>query len=181
MLFHPIHAPKSSLEKTELARKLYHEFKEIRDTRDKSIWLEARLLYYLDKYGLHNYLFGKALSKAAFSSEIDLPLSTFNFKVNLYEFYVVEHGFTFEDLQEANTKKLHRALPFLKEANKEKVKEVVELAERERQSLSDFLAEVSGNDSFCTHHEKEEISEKKVVCKLCKKTLKNGKRGNRLS
>ena len=164
-----IKEPKSTKEKTKLARELYQQFNEIRTTKDVANWFEGKILYYFDKFGLHNYLFGKAMTKKAFYAEIDVPPSTVAFKRDIYEFYIVRHKFTFEDLRKANTKKLHRALTYIREFPKEKVKEIVDLAEREKQSLSDFLINCGAKDKFCVHEETQNKNIK--VCKLCGKIL----------
>ncbi len=176
MTFDKIAKPASSLAKSKLARELYEQFQDVRDARDKAIWIEARNLYYIDTFGLHNYLFGKDMTKTAFYAEIDVPGATAAFKIALYDFYVIKHGFTFDELSRANTKKLHRAIPFVREAEPEKIKEIVELAEREKQSLSDFLISCGAKDQFCVHEDKEEITDKKVVCKHCHKELKQWKK-----
>jgi hypothetical protein len=164
-----IKEPQSSLKKTELAKELYEELKEIRDTKDKANWLLGRIIYFFDKHNLYNYLFGKATSKKAFWAELDIPLSTADFYQRLYEFWVVEKEFKYDDLKNANTKKLHRAIPYVRDRKKEDLVEVIELAEREKMGLNDFMVSVGAPDSLCEH----EVENKNIkVCKKCGKNLK---------
>ena len=137
-----IKAPNSSLEKTKLARKLYEEIKEIREIRDTVGWHLSRILYYFDKFGLQNYLFGKAMSKNTFYGEIDIPISTVSYHISLYDFYVVENNIDFELLKGSTTRKLQRAISLLRGKSKSKIIEAVELAKRETLSLSDYLEEI---------------------------------------
>ena len=142
MDFQEITTPKSSLEKTKLARKIYNEIKSLREIRDMAGWYMGKQLYFFDKFGLQNYLFGKAMSKNAFYGEIDIPISTVAYHIALYEFYVVKNGFTFEELKNSTARKLHRAIPLLQEKSKEKITEAVGLAKRETMGLMDFLEEI---------------------------------------
>ena len=105
-------------------------------------WYMGKQLYYFDKFGLQNYLFGKAMSKNAFYGEIDIPISTVAYHTALYGFYVVKHGFSFEELKNSTARKLHRAIPYLQEKPKEKVAEAIELAKRETMGLMDFIEEI---------------------------------------
>lgn len=170
-LFHNnITEPKSTLQKTKLARKLYDELVDLRDAKDVANWAEGEILYLLSKYGLHNYVFGNTKTRAAFYREIDIPVSTASFKIAIYEFFVVKHGLTFKQLQKANTKKLHRAIQYLRDADKDRVEEVVDLAEREKQSLGDFLVSIGAPDRWCVHQDKEKVEVE--VCKECHKQVK---------
>ena len=127
------------------------------------------MLFYLDNFDLYDYLFGKILSKNAFFAELDVPVPTANFKIRLYDFYVIQHQFTFAELREANTKKLYQAIKFLKNENRDRIKEAIIMAEREKQSLSDFLIGVSGQEpKICQH---EPIEEHFKRCKKCGKKL----------
>lgn len=137
-----IKEPNSSLGKTKLARELYEEMKQIREMRDAAGWYFGKILYYFDKYKLHNYLFGKALSKNAFYAEIDIPHSTVSYYIALYEFYVVDNQIDFKLLRNSATRKLHRAISFLKGKSKNKIIEAIELAKKETLSLSDYLEEI---------------------------------------
>src|SRR3990167_1888052 len=116
-----IKEPKTEQEKVKLSRKLYEELKGLRDFKDKTNWIEGQILYLFEKFNLKDFLFGKALSKAAFYAEIDVPVSTAQFKTDIYEFYVIKHGFKIEELLNANTKKLHRAIAFVRDWDKEKI------------------------------------------------------------
>ena len=137
-----IKEPNSSLGKIKLARGLYEEMKQIREMRDIAGWYLGKILYYFDKYKLHNYLFGKALSKNAFYAEIDIPHSTVSYYITLYEFYIVDNQIDFKLLRNSATRKLHRAIPLLKGKPKDKIMEAVELAKRETLSLSDYLENI---------------------------------------
>lgn len=164
-----IKEPKSTKEKTELARKLIKEFQEIRETKDKASWYEGRLLYYFKKFGLRNYLYGKTLSNNAFYAEIDIPASTAEQKIDIYSFYVVENGFKIEDLMESDTRKLHRAIIYIRDKSKDEIKEAVEKAKRGLMSFTDYLISLGAEDKFCVH---EPESKEVKVCKKCGKTIK---------
>lgn len=165
-----IEQPVLITEKTKLAKEIYEEFKKMRDSKDMINWYEGKMLYFFDKYDLYDFLFGEIISKNAFFSEIDTPRSTFEFKRKLYEFYVVQEGFTFKTLQHANTKKLHRALPFIQGKSKKEIKKVIDLAEREKESLSDFLAMIGATpEGYCVHEERDSVVVEK--CKKCGKIL----------
>lgn len=169
-LFHEtVTQPASTLAKTKLARRLYEELKALRDAKDTANWAEGEALYLIDRFGLHNYVFGTTKTKGDFYREVDIPVSTALFKITIYEFYVVRHGFTLADLTEANTKKLHRAIPYLQKAGKRKVKQVVDLAEREKQSLGDFLVSVGAPERWCVHAEQGKVEV--TQCKQCKRIL----------
>lgn len=162
--------PKSTLERSRLARQLYEDLKQVRDTKDIASWYEGRIFWYFNKFNLYNYLFGKVLSKEKFYEEIDIPASTALAKRSLYDFYVVKHSFTVDELRKANTRKLHRALPFIQDKNREEIKEIISLAEREKQGLHDFLVSCGAPDKWCVHPETENINIK--TCKKCGKQLK---------
>jgi len=142
MITDKIKSPNSSLEKTKLARKLYEEIKHIREIRDFAGWHLSKILYYFDKFGLQNYLFGKAMSKNTFYGEIDIPISTVFYHTSLYEFYIIENNIDFNLLKDATTRKLSRGIPLLKGKSKDKIIKAVELAKKETLSLSDYLTEI---------------------------------------
>lgn len=176
-MFEKIPEPKTERSKTFLAKKLYEEFKSIRDAKDRANWEEGRLLYFFEKYDLQNYLFGKPQSKKAFYTEIDVPLSTAAFKVSIYDFYVVQNGFSYKDLKDANTKKLHRAIPFIRGKAKDEIRTVIGYAEREREGLNDFLALIGGKDQYnCTHEHTRAVTQD--VCGDCGKKIKGVSRAN---
>lgn len=169
-----IQKPKSTEEKIKLAKKLYQELQEIASIKDGINWYQGKILYFFNEFELYDYLHGKALSKKAFYSEIDIPYSTVQFKSELYEFYIIKHKFSFKELQNANTKKLHRALKYVKTKPRTFIKKVIDLAEREKQSLSDFLINVGMKENYCLHQHK--IEGKVVRCEDCGKVINgNGK------
>lgn len=168
-----IKEPQSTLEKTKLAKKLYEEYKSIRDTKEMVSWYQAKLIYFLDKFKLHNYLFGKSMSRSAFYGEIDIPLSTANFLNSLYAFYIVKQGFTFDEVKDAALRKLHRALPYLHEKNKEEIKEAVELAKRETLSLSDYLISLGRPENYCVHEPEFIVEKRQKICSKCGKKIGN--------
>jgi len=159
--------PQTQSEKERLAKDLYEELRRTQEIKDKVSWIEGKILFYYEKFGLHNHLFGKPATRASFYAEIDIPTSTVAFKRSIYEFYVDKHGFSIEELKEANTKKLFRALTYIKDYKKEKVKEVIEMAEREKLSLSDFLVMLGAPEKYCVTHKPTTVEK----CKDCGKTL----------
>lgn len=162
-----INEPKTEQEKQRLAKNLYEELKHTQEIKDKVSWIEGKILFYYEKFGLHNYLFGKPATRTSFYAEIDIPTSTVAFKRSIYEFYVEKHGFSIDELKNANTKKLFRALTYIKDYSKEKVKEVIGLAEREKLSLSDFLVSLGAPEKYCVSHKPTTVEK----CKDCGKTL----------
>lgn len=157
-------------EKTKIARKLYEDLKVIRAAKDLATWYEGEIFYKLDKEKLFESVFGGALSKAAFLAEIDVPVSTERFKRAIYEFYVIEHKFTMEELKRANTQKLHRAIPFVRGKTRAQIEEVIDYAEREKQGIRDFLHVVGAPVSVCDHLERGKIEVDE--CKHCLKILR---------
>lgn len=162
-------SPKTEKEKTLLAQELYEAIKSCETTRENLNLIEAEKLYYFNKYDLHNYLFGESITKKAFYEEIDIPWSTANYRLKIYEFYVIKHGIKHEDLLKAAGRKLYAGLPYLKDKDTAKVLEAVELAERGKQGISDFLISIGAKENYCVHEHK--TNETVSVCKDCGKKV----------
>ena len=162
----------SLTQKTSKARHLYEKWKALRKIKENISWDDAEILYAWKTERLYKYVFGTddlhedvEKSWRSFVGEIDEPLSTVDFKVSLYKKWIVELGYTPQDLAGIHTRKLHRAIPYVTKKNVEDI-----LSQAKALSFSSFLAYLKGEEDHI--HEKVVSSEKVVKCKVCKKKLK---------
>ena len=174
MDFQPYTQPQSTEEKTLLAKSLFEELKQMWDAKDMVNWYEGKMLYYFNKFRLYSYLYGEPTSQSAFYAEVDIPISTAQFKAANYDFYVVKHGFTFKQLRDANTKKLNRAIQYCQTKTKEEMLEVIKDAKRREMGLRDFLINLGAPDLWCVHTKKHKESQEVEICDECHKKV-NGK------
>lgn len=136
--------PISSEQKHIYGKQLVDAYYKAQFSSEIFKWIIGGILYKIDKLGLHNYVYGKALSKKAFFEEVGIPPSTAQSRIQLWDFYIEQHKLKIEQVQNADIHKLMRGMVKLKKqnANTQEVLKVVELAERGKISRTDFLEEI---------------------------------------
>ena len=130
--------PESISEKKKLARQLHEELKKIMAKKKETNWEEGKILYYFDHYKLYDFLMKGHISKFIAWKEMGIPPSTAQFKISLYSFYIVQHHFSLEELNGASEKKLHRAIPLIKDKPKEAIGMVIREAKKSEVRLEEF-------------------------------------------
>lgn len=146
------------------AKDTYFALKRLFEIYEESIYRQGEYLYKLKKDKLYRYVFGDTdQSWNSFCAEIGIPVSTVDYRVLLYERYVIDCGFKIEELVGHSTKKLSRALPVIK--NKRDANRVIALADS--LSESDFLKEIG----LSKDHLHEPSNKDVKICKICKKIM----------
>lgn len=108
--------------------------KEFQKMRNGLTWKEGQTFFELDAKQIY------PSSKKNFFKALNIPISTVAFKQKLFEFYIHKHQFSFEELADVNTKKLHRAIPLIVNKSRQEVSKIVKLSKEKNQSLEDFLS-----------------------------------------
>lgn len=116
-------------QKTTEAQKKYNELRRVIGGREVLFWREAELLYELKKTKLYKFVFGIDEHEPVerswnwFVKEIDIPLSTADYKVRVYEKWIVGLGYTIDNLLNIQTRKLSIAIPYA--TDREVAKEIL--------------------------------------------------------
>lgn len=160
--------------KTKQARKLYEDYQELRRIHFLTFWQEAEMLYKFKQDSLYKYVFGEDLradkkrSWLKFLAELGVPPSSSNFKLRVYEKWIVELKYKPADFEEISASKLDRAIPFL---NSFKPQEILDQAKVLH--FTDFIKWLKGNEEPCWHLHKKKKSEEVEFCKDCGQKIKN--------
>lgn len=135
--------PISAEEKHQYGKRLVSGYNSSQFVSELFKWYIGGILYRIVTLGLHNYVYGKSLSKNAFCDELGIAPSTAQTLIKRWEFYVVKNKIPLDKLKNASTYNLGRALAYLKDKDKDEVKRIVDLAERGKLSRIDFLLEIN--------------------------------------
>ena len=133
--------PKDLKEKVEFGQQLERFFDKARYNSEVWKWVEGGALYFIDKYDLYDYVFGKQISKKSFFSELGIPYTTASLRIDMWKTYVVQHGFSLDELKDCETYKLGVCVSLLRETNHEEALRIIGLAKRGNLSRSDFMIE----------------------------------------
>lgn len=124
---------------TRIAHKLSRRLKSVQVKREHlelnlntlfwkecGIWYEVKTEFFRER---------KSKTWVSFLSDIGIPLFTTEFKVALYKKWIIELGYSPDDLSGIHTRKLHRAIPY---AESKKDADLI-LKKARDLSLQDFL------------------------------------------
>lgn len=161
----------SSLQdKVRKAKEVFDGVKALSAVRDSIYWKQAESLYTLKKDNLFRFVFGSDdQSWSSFLSEVQMPLSSADQKVRTWDFYIVRHGFTLEELSGVDTSSLYTIATNKPMATKEEITALI--GDAKVLGRGDFLAQLKGVD--CIHPDTVEESHHR--CKVCKRKLSRDK------
>ena len=158
------------------ARKVFEEILQLNQVGNVRAWETGKRLSYMKKSGLFKFVVGdqtgksdKELALYKFFELCNLPKSTGEGYVRLWEFWVEEMKLNYQNLADISYRKLLLAIPFLRE-KKFGVDEVLSYA-REL-SIQDYSKFLSGNKLDCYHTDTEEKDKRIKICKNCGKEIK---------
>lgn len=106
-------------QKVQEAMKLFKQFSRLQRYSSQAWWLKAEILHNLKKKGLFRYVYGGEdfTTFNSFCAEIDMPVSTVNYMVDMYETFVVRMGYDIKYLAENTVRyKLQYAKKIFREA-----------------------------------------------------------------
>lgn len=148
------------------ARKLYEALEEINRVRNHFYWQQAELLYKLRSGNLYKLVFGEQgnQSWSSFLTEIGVPPSTASQKLTNYQFFIVKHGFTVDQLTGADTSSLYHLAQYRPDSDEAGVRELVTQLQEKSVTRGDFIAMMKGND--CAHP-KEPVRQTVFTCPDC--------------
>lgn len=135
-------APQTSEEKRDLGLEMVELFNYARYNSEVFKWVESAALYYIDKYNLHNHIYGNVEHKKYFYDELGIPDSTARNRISMWKFYVVGSGMKLKSLRDCDLHKLSRALAYLRDKNHDEIKRIIEMSKRGKVSRADFLREI---------------------------------------
>jgi len=167
-------------QKIERARALSTELVNIREMSDMASWLEGERLYELKKDGLYKYEYGmdehdtSERAWSAYLREKSEPLSTAEFKIANHTKWIVELGYSKEDLRGIHVRKLHSAIPF---ATERAVADTL-VEEAKRLPYSEFVKFLHGGEEPCWHprEHRHRATVEVDVCDDCGKEIKPKKK-----
>lgn len=157
------------LNKTEKARKIFDEIKELDGMSSLLYWERARLLYELTKNNLYKNVFGEdgTGSWNSFCSQADFSVSSSKQKVKVYETFVVRLGLDpRKDLVGIDTSGLYYIYLSKKDIAKEEA--IGWIDKLSVLSRGDFLQELKGQGGCSHEHTKEETV---VKCEHCLRVM----------
>lgn len=124
---------------SQITQKISRGLKSVQVKRER-LALDLNALFWKECgiwYEVKTEFFSKSKSKSwvSFLEDIGVPLFTAEFKVALYKKWIIELGYSPDDLNGIHTRKLHRAIPY---ADSKKSADLI-LKKARDLSLKDFL------------------------------------------
>lgn len=134
--------PETLKDKVEFGQQLKRFFDKARYNSEVWKWIEGGALYFIEKYNLYDYVFGRQISKKSFFEELGIPYSTAIMRIDMWKTYVIKFGYSLDELKDAETYKLSKCVVYLKDKSKSDADRILSLAKRSLLSRSDFIEEV---------------------------------------
>jgi len=95
------------------AQKLFNEFIDIKNAKERAFWREGEIVYLLARRGGYKELVPPCASKTELNHRLGLPQSTVNFKATLWRTYRVKYDFPISTLERYAANKLYKLSPTL--------------------------------------------------------------------
>ena len=104
----------------KLAKKVFDEYLKHKSLKEYIDWMLGEDIYKLKQNGLYKFVFGEnddreEYSWTSFWTEEGTPLSTIDYRESIYKKWIVELGYSVNELKNIHGRKLHRAIPYAKD------------------------------------------------------------------